>query len=73
MPASAVLADANSVAGVGLSIAESAVGDEPELLAAAGTASAESAVGDEPGLKSWAALKADRNGPCEYCEMYLRL
>ena len=71
MSASAVLADANSVAGVGLSIAESAVGDEPELLAAAGTASAESAVGDEPGLKSWAALKAGRNEPCETCEAYL--
>ena len=52
MPASAVLADGNSPAGVG-------------------PASAESAVGDEPGLKSWAALKADRNEPCDTCEVYL--
>ena len=29
-----------------------------------------SAVGDEQGLKSWTALKSDKNGPCDTCETY---
>ena len=34
-------------------------------------ASEDSAVGDEQGLKSWTALKSDKNEPCDTCETYL--
>ena len=33
----------------------------------------DSAVGEEPGQKAWAALKADKNDPCDPCETYVGL
>ena len=61
-------------------MAESAVvaGSESSESAAdsavvAGPASPDSAVGEELGLKSWTALKADRNEPGQTCETYLEM